>query len=260
MKKLVVFAAAMLIILLLADLAVATTIVVDGMPGDWPSAALITTDTQYPGNPYLRSDIEQVFFSNDTTHLYFRIDTYAATEWGYTSANTLPYMEICLDVDDNTSTGALVPVCNNHAGYDFILLINSTPGGVPDPLLIYCTGPTQSDCVAWGPSAVQVASTGNVTEIGIHAAGLGISGCNTGSSCVIPAVLYSDTFMNPAYSDWVPEPNGQMILPIPGPTAVQLQQITVSNTLVSGFEVLFLVLGLFSLIILFRAYVTTKRR
>lgn len=210
-------------LLLLARTTTAAAIIVDGNPGEWPLAASVATSPQISSNPYLYADIAEVFFTNDASHIYWRIDTYADTNWTPLGGH---FMQVCMNTDNDTTTGATsLGGCNvlptSDFGFDYVFLINSTDSGIPTVQAFYCIG---NDCSTAAPP-VQVNSIGNVTEVGIAVANLGISGCTAGSGCVIPTIIFSETAANPTYNDWVPSPDNTFDAPIPGPTAINLRTI-----------------------------------
>jgi hypothetical protein len=193
--------------LLLASLVVtnpvfAKTIIVDGDPSDWsdpPAQGPLINDPNEA--PILENlDIGDVYFTNDTTNIYFRIDTLAGTNWSGTT------MVVCLNTDGSDATGRADPLCNNAVGIDYIFQFIS-PDENDAPLFVlaarYCTA---GGCVNF-PAAQRPgvegarqlpAATGTATEIGFPiavlrrtqagaAAANGIpSVCTSASPCFIP--------------------------------------------------------------------------
>jgi len=238
---------ALLLVVASAPSAYATTITVDGNPatfaGEWPTTpatSLIVTDPDE--GPILQSlDISDVYFTNNTTTIFWRVDTLAGTNWPSTT------MVFCFDTDNSTATGSVDPVCNNAAGIDYIITFQRS-GTTLAPLnivdFLYCVGgPSCSDVfsrVGVQGSRQLPNGTGTVTEIGIpisllRQTDLAATGapngvpaaCNSGSPCPIPTRIILG---NPAS-----EPDDDVslltgIVPeLPGPTPVTLTSFTAAR-------------------------------
>lgn len=69
------FVLSLLLSLVVLSVASATTIVVDGDSSDWPSGALLTTS---PNDGAIDDgyDLEDIYFTNNTTDLFWRVDLY----------------------------------------------------------------------------------------------------------------------------------------------------------------------------------------
>ena len=118
-----------LLLVLAVPLAYAKTITVDGDPSDWaaaPAQGPLVTDPD-EGAILQRLDIGDVYFTNDTVSLYWRIDTLAGTNWVGTT------MVFCFDTDNSTATGSVDPLCNNAPGIDYIYQFTS-PDETDNPL------------------------------------------------------------------------------------------------------------------------------
>jgi len=74
-------------------------------PDEQPDAPNPPTDTIYLSNKY---DVEQIWFTNDATNAYWRIDTYSNPSFIEGAR-----VDICLDTDRDASTGYVGGTCNN---------------------------------------------------------------------------------------------------------------------------------------------------
>jgi len=231
----------------------ALQISVDGDPSDWVSAASVATSPPIPSNPLPGSDIAEVFFTNDQNNFYWRIDTYDNPDW---SANDGHSIQICMNTDNDTSTGAAsLNGCNvsptEDFGFDYMIIIRAVGEQSPTIETYICP-----DCFTSGSPGI-VASSGNVTEIGVPIADLQINDCTSGADCVIPTTIYSSA-LNPAYSDWVPNPNETFNVAVPGPTAVSLNTFSAGSNSGSQLNIL-VILGLAALCLYVYVHRNQKR-
>jgi len=238
MKKKVVITAVVLLVASFVSIASALQIDVDGDPSDWVSEASVATSPPIPNTIYPGSDIAEVFFTNDTNNFYWRIDTYAPPQWNL-SANQV-FLQICMNTDNNINTGApSLSGCNvsptGNFGFDYLIFIRAN--GTPTPSIETYVCP---DCNTHG-SLAQVASSGTVTEVGVPIGDLNLSGCTSGADCTIPTIIYSSA-LDPAYNDWISDPNVTFDVAVPGPTAVSLN--TFSATSVITNLTIWLLLGI----------------
>lgn len=179
----------------------ALTITVDGDPSDWPPATLIISDGNDVPGPDNR-DIGAVHFTNNTTTLFFRIDTVAPV-----TLRTNGLMWIALDT---RSGGANDPLFGPN-GTDYVFEISGT--GLTR-LFWDCTSGT---CVSVAlPPSYQVGNTGNnaTTEFAIAAAAVEVTGATTS----IGIAAFFDT---PSGTDAAPNA-GFFTSAIPGPLPVTL--------------------------------------
>ena len=121
MKKKVLVITIVLLFVSTISVAYALQINVDGDPSDWVPEASVATSPPIPGTLHPGSDIAEVFFTNDRDNFYWRIDTYADPQW---SSNDGHFMQICMNTDNDTSTGAqTLNGCNVFAtesfGFDY---------------------------------------------------------------------------------------------------------------------------------------------
>ena len=150
--------------LLVAGVALATTITVNGIGTDWPGnksprtpgiqpcvpgpgCSWVTSDAQGDVNspPGPQYDLSDLWATNNSTTLFFRTDTYSDVgTWTGTTLNR-GVLNICLDSDNNPGTGLNqdAGVCNKDfpmPGVDHILSFQGTTtlgNGRPTPNLFF---------------------------------------------------------------------------------------------------------------------------
>ncbi len=205
--------------LALIGVAVATTITVDGNGSDWPPAAQVATDGNEGTIPD-DTDISRVLFTNNTTTMFWRFDTYDNTRWTPEGLGSPPYALICMDTDNDTLTGVTISQCNNQSGVDYALRIDGNADGVPTITLQDCTS---GSCSAKA-GTLAVASATKVTEASVLLSDIGIDGTNCGAGCSIPSAVYFDN-QDIFDDDRVPD-TGMFVADIPGFTAITLTSLT----------------------------------
>jgi hypothetical protein len=219
---------ALLALLIVAVLAMpakpahALTITVDGNGADWPLAALLFSDVNEAGIIDSR-DISDVYFTNNTTNLFWRYDTFASPTNYNLEGLSYPYVILCMDTDNNATTGTNGLQCGQN-GVDWAVQISRTaPFGTFSASLFQCN----PGCTAAG--GVPVATAGNITELAIPLATLGITGpspaCPTGR--IIPASIYFDGQTGDP-DDSVPG-GGTLASNIPCPTPVTLTSLSATR-------------------------------
>lgn len=185
-------------------------------------------------------DIEEFLWTNDQTNMYFLFDTYASTIW---TGNPEPTVILCIDTDNNTSTGGSYANCNNMSGIDYSVEI------FRDPILglrviVYQGDPVNGTAVAGGT----VASVGDVTEISVALSDLGMdSVCQGGMRS---AIYFDNGIGDP--DDTTPD-TGTFELICGSPTAVEVNALGSEGYAVWG-------IGLASTIALLGAVVVSRRR
>jgi hypothetical protein len=170
--KILSLASIITLILLMAivSTALAITITVDGSrESAWdgggtqsdPNEAAVTNDGV---------DLVRVQWTNDTSNMYFLFETYAITNWNRTPQR--PYIWMCMNTDNNTSTGSTFPGVCPGSGYDRYVLIEG-----PTPLSV-----TVYDELfgVIGAATSVVATSGAITELSIDNASLGFTSTNCG--------------------------------------------------------------------------------
>lgn len=191
----------------------ATTITVDGNSDDWPSAALLATDVA-GDSVSSTADFEAVYFTNDSTHMYWRFDTQSSTSWGL-----IQQIKICMDID-NDATNNVYP-CGDETADAYVWMMPSS-----GHLQLERGGQ------GLGTNPLRMATEGRVTEVSITLADLQIPAqCNAGSTCAIPSSLRLNTL---GKADSIPD-TGTMPAQMPGPTNVTIKglQAVTSNRKVS---------------------------
>jgi hypothetical protein len=204
--------------LLVAGIALALQITVDGAINDWtfsgdPLAAQVATDADEQGPPVTsdipnRWDVSTLYFTNDSANVYFRWDTYANTTYLGT------FQLLCIDIDPNASpaTGGTIAQCSNQTGIDYIFY---RVAGTNNLLQCDNTAIQWQDCAdVTGTSVLAFGFSGTHTEVSIRLADigyttlpLGTGNCpnsSTGQPCPMHIALYFDNGGTPP-DDNVPD-------------------------------------------------------
>ncbi len=187
----------LLLALLVSGVVYATTIAVDGDPADWPAEAKLVTDPSDSGGG--GGDISDVYFTNDSTNLYWRFDTYAASDW-----MELDTVLICMDTDNNQSNGSS-DCCGGGFKTDYALEIMENSFQLRDAT-------DGSGCGNAASSTGSAATADSTTEVRALLSELGIT-----SNRTIPSQI--ETFGS---GDVVSGLSPQ----VPGPTVVRLDGFT----------------------------------
>lgn len=240
-RLLIVLIAITLLVGLPASTSRATTITVDGNPDDWPTASLLATDVA-GDSVSSTADFEAIYFTNDSTHMYWRFDTYSSTSWGLVAG-----IRICLDVDNDVANNDYSWGC--EAADTYVVFTPSSGGGRS---VYRSSGPPL------GATPLDIATEGRVTEISIRLADLQLPAqCTGGSTCTIPSVLRIYTMRVP---DSVPD-TGTMPAQIPAPTTVTMRgmQAVTANRTISMVLPVGLILAGYSLFVLVRGRQNHRR-
>lgn len=166
MKKATSFTA-LAMLLITASIVYAKTITVNGDGSEWIPSEIIVDDAN-ADNGGAGQDIDAVYFTNNTTTAYFRVDTVGNTDFSGDSV-----LAICIDSDDSTVTGATVPECNGIVGADFSIIISPADAcgsGVGE--LALANYDTLSDSV---PPSLNRVTVGAITEIEIGLADIEVT-------------------------------------------------------------------------------------
>ena len=213
--------------LLVAGVALATTITVNGIGTDWPGnksprtpgiqpcvpgpgCSWVTSDTQGDVNspPGTQYDFSDLWVTNDPTRLFFRTDTYSDVgTWTGTVLNS-GNLNICLDSDNNPATGATQDpgVCNKDnpmPGVDHVLSFRGTTtlgNGRPSAFaFLDCNqGPT---CVLSNTATANLQVAYNdlgVTEYSVLAADLNIPAGVANQPITMTVGIYFDNGAAPS--------------------------------------------------------------
>ena len=214
LKPLAVLITSLILTLMMTGIVQAITIVVDGTKeAVWDTGS----GGQTPGSQSDVNegtitdgyDIEEFKWTNDTTNMYFLMDTYATTIWTGTPAPTLV---ICIDVDNNTGTGGSYANCNNMTGIDRSIIVTRFGAEV------YNGDPNTGTYVDVATSA----RSGDITEVGVELADLGIPGTFTCSQGMPTAVYFDNGITDP--DDNTPD-SGTISIGCGAPTAVTISKI-----------------------------------
>jgi len=213
---------ALLLVVASAPSAYATTITVDGDPSDWPGGSSVGTDPADVTTPFAEPevDISEVFFTNDTTYMYWRIDTYGTpTRWD-DGGSGFPILFVCLDTDNNTGTGITIASCGSQAGVDYRIRLDGNGPSSITPTLRQCATAACSTLVAGAD--ISAAAVGNVTEIRVRLSDMGIT-----TNRSVPSAIYFDNRELPN-DDNTPN-SGTFPTIVPGPTPVTLTSFTAAR-------------------------------
>ncbi|MDQ7030942.1 MAG: hypothetical protein Q9O62_14810 [Ardenticatenia bacterium] len=230
---------AIVLVLLSSTVALAVTINVDGnrelawdtstngqTPGQITDVdeSLITNDV----------DIEEFKWTNDTTYLYFLVDTYDIPRIAGGLSPTRIY--VCIDVDNDVNSGGYYGNCNSQSGFDKLVVLNGTTSV---ELYTYNSGTGSFEPVS-SPGSSFGYDTGAavpVIEIQVPLNDLGIT---SSATCIqtMPSVVYYDNgTVDP--DDNVPD-SGNFNLGCGLPTAITLESFDggISSTYNSTFLLL----------------------
>jgi hypothetical protein len=269
-KPLVVLTISLILTLMMTGIVQAITITVDGTKeavwdtgsgGQTPGSQLDANEAGIDD----RYDIEDVRWTNDASgsapwgNMYFLVETYSNLDTTYPPLS--PQIIICIDTDNNTSTGDTASgFCNDIVGYDrriivdlvaLSVLVRSWTGAtwltVPMP-----SGGMRS--VAWDDTIFDGIADQPYIEIGIDLQSLGIVNSSTCLS-TMPAAIYYDNGMADN-EDTVPA-SGTFNIGCGTPTAVTLSQI---STQALGYQWTIAAAGTISLAGVGTAVFVHKRR
>lgn len=243
------------LMLVLAGVAYAITIVIDGqkdadwsgIPGQTPGVA---NDPQEPTID-ARYNIKQVLWTNDALgvapwgHMYWLVETFANYDNIYPPL--APQIIICLDVDNNTGTGtAAVGYCNNMVGVDRRITANVRLGTVSverwnsaTSAFVVVGKPAggMRDDAYYDPSSTGIAQTPYI-EIGVDLLSLGIINSATCLSTMPAAIYYDNGILDP--EDTVPD-TGTVNMGCGSPTAITLSNLEAHAADNNGTAVLILI-------------------
>ena len=208
-------------------IAYAKTITVDGNGGEWISAEIVVDDDN-ADNGGGGFDLDALYFTNNTTTAFFRVDTVGNTDL------SASIMIICMNADGNNSTGNAIPGCDGTAGYEYAILIDpSNSCGYGATLLLY----DNVNSTFSSPASLNRATSSTVTEVEIGLADIGISADGN-----LPIIVTKND-LGCSYSTY-DVASGTAIVGAGSPTAVEVQSFAASNkngTLAAGGLVLALV-------------------
>ena len=160
--------------LLVYGFAFATAITVDGNPAEWLPASLVAqTTTNFGEVVPSEISIQEVYFTNDSTKVFFRLETATTSDWSQAGL-----VAICL------STEAAVDVAFGPCTSDFTLVL--------DNMLGTATLVDNSAAPAETATGIQVAVDGTTTEISILLANLNITTANCSEGCTITSKIIVD--------------------------------------------------------------------
>jgi len=219
----------MILLIALVGTALAITITVDGTrESAWdgggtqsdPNEASVTNDGV---------DLLRVQWTNNTSNMYFLFETYANIYWG--QFPVLPYIWMCMNTDNNTSTGSSFTGVCPGLGYDRYILIQG-----PAPLLVSVYDSNFTII----PATTSVATSGAITELSLDNASLGFNSSNCG-------VASTSVYMDGRTGD--PDDNVRDTSDIPltcgTPTAISLASFntTAHNSVGTTIVILIALLG-----------------
>ncbi|WP_160317038.1 hypothetical protein, partial [Ardenticatena maritima] len=180
MKRFVKVFFALGLLLALATTVWAATIIVDGdREATWSSIPVGQPDAN-EGTISDDVDINLVKWTNDTTNMYFMIDTQGTPRLSSGFNPTRVY--ICLNTDNNTTTGSTYNNCNNQSGFDRYILINGASS-----VEVY---DGSFNLISNGTLGYNTSATTPVIEVSVALSDLGFGPGNCPSQ--VPTVVYYD--------------------------------------------------------------------
>ena len=163
--------------------------------------------------------------------MYWRFDTETATRWTPLSGG-VPFVDICMDTDNNTTTGFTIGVCGNQPGVDFRIRVfgwNNILAFDHQIVLLRCTTALCVTVVAGASLSVETLAGGAVNEIRARLSDMNITGpspaCPGGAP--IPSSLYFDNG-EASNDDNVPNA-GFLSANVPCPLPVTLTSFTAAR-------------------------------
>jgi hypothetical protein len=165
-------------------------------------------------------DVANFHATNSATTMYFSIDMYGTgafiteTTW-YETASGRPLLTICLDIDNNTSTGGLRAAgnCNGGqamTGVDFYVTVVADPGDPAAPIVSVRRWNGTSFVANGAGSVGYDLDTDGITEVAIPMTSLGYTGnglcpiSNGAQPCAARMASYYDNGAAPS-DDSVPD-------------------------------------------------------
>ena len=116
-------------------------------------------------------DLARVQWTNDLTNMYFLFETYTNKYWSQFPLR--PYIWLCMNIDNNTSTGSTFPGVCPGSGYDRFIWIEGQ-GSSPPLVTVY------NSTFGLIGATTNVATSGVFTELSIDNASLGFTSANCG--------------------------------------------------------------------------------
>ncbi len=216
----------------------AATITVDGNDDPWPAGSLAFSDPDDQSTSRDGLDILDVYYTNNSTTLFWRVDTQANSAWGTNPG--LGRIDICLETDGNGANNG-TGLCDGSFGYDFVLRMDSASTAQ----LLDSSG-TQI-----GTATVSAANSGGtINEMSVAVSDLGFTSCTSGSPCNFTYQISSfNNFGSGSYLDHTASTSGQLPQ---SPTAVSLRGIQ-GNVATSngGIWLALIAVGVFTAVFLF---------
>lgn len=229
---------AVALLVLTSSLVFALVITVDGNIGDWtpsgggPNDARVAQDVDEPGIDN-KWDVEDVFFTNDGSNMYMRWDTISDTAYLGT------FQLICIDNDNNTTTGGEVSQCDgqvgtNMEGVDYVAYILGYFGAV-DLRACGDSATEWQDCTTVSGATTDFAASGVTAELAVALDDIGFGNplaCPDGGAepCDMRVGYYFDNGDTPP-DDNVPN-EGQFMVQVgqDSPTDVKVSALKADGT------------------------------
>jgi hypothetical protein len=251
-KPLVVLITSLILILLMTGIAQAITITVDGtreaawdgLGGQTPGSQ---TDVDEGGIDNTK-DISRIQWTNDTTYMYFLVQTHGNISF---DGDPQPAIYICLDTDNNSSTGDAYANCNGMTGIERTIRVRLSDVNTP-PLTVRVTdgAPTGTQI----SSLQNAAYAGQYLELRVSLNDLGIDSAGACNQNIQGAVYFDGGTIDP--DDNIPD-SGTVSIGCGTPTAVTLSS---THTKPSRYPWMGIAVGAAGLIGVGRTFVARKRR
>ena len=160
--------------LFVSGIAFATAITVDGNPAEWLPASLVAQTTTNTGAVVPSAiSIQEVYFTNDSSKIFFRLETATDSDWSQAGL-----VAICL------GTEATADVAFGPCTSDYTLILDNMLGTAT--LVDNSVAPTEN------ATGIEVAVNGTTTEISILLANLNITAANCSAGCTITSKIIVD--------------------------------------------------------------------
>lgn len=186
--------------LLAYGFAFASAVTVDGNPAEWLPASLVAQTTTNTGAAVPSAiSIQEVYFTNDVSKIFFRLETAAVSDWSQAGL-----VAICLGTE--AAADAAFGPCTS----DYTLVLDNMLGTAT--LVHNALAPAEN------ATGIEVAVDGTTTEISILLANLNITTSNCAAGCTITAKIVIDAsiydgglgtdYTETTFTDGLPVGNG----------------------------------------------------
>jgi hypothetical protein len=207
-------------------------------------------------------DVDYMRYTNDLEYFYVLLATYENTDWG--TGFRRSFLDICLDTDNDTSTGFSYENCDGVTGVDMegidrLIRVEREAGSAsPDYTLRYFVYDENADQIFFSaPADGNTATLGRITEIRIPLSVLNLDSDTTCNGEMLLGAYFDGQTLDP--DDNVPD-SGQVVVTCGSPTAVNLGNFTAVSNTVNNLPQAMGVVALLLLALLSLGFVIVRRQ